>query len=164
MSASQVSEPPPPQPPPGVYLKRAHCFVASPVEMDPGGQHSSGAAQRRKQRRMRSEVLYVVLRELKTVATGRERSASSSSAYGHRNDLSRGRGRSGCLTLKSRRGRWSICARLVVRRPCPCRSWQTGRRMVLTRQLSPSSYGAVWKIRGRRSSWRRRRRRRGSRR
>ena len=38
----------------GVYLKSAHCFVASPVEMDPSGQHSSGAAQRRKQRRMRS--------------------------------------------------------------------------------------------------------------
>ena len=48
--------------------------------------------------------------------------------------------------------------------PCPCRSWRTGRRMVLTRQLSPSSFGALWRTRGRRSSLRRRRRRRGSRR
>ena len=36
------------------------------------------------------------------------------------------------------------------------------RRMVLTRQLSPSSYGALWRSRGRRSSWQRRGRRRGS--
>ena len=56
-ASSHPSEPQPPQPPPppqGVYLKRANCFVASPVEMDHSVQHSSGAAKRRKQRRVRS--------------------------------------------------------------------------------------------------------------
>ena len=52
-SPLSLSPLPPPPPPPGVYLKCAPC-CESPMEMDPSGQHSSGAAQRRKQRRMRS--------------------------------------------------------------------------------------------------------------
>ena len=38
----------------GVSPKRAHCFVASPFLMDPSEQPISGAAQRRRQRRLRS--------------------------------------------------------------------------------------------------------------
>ena len=49
------------------------------------------------------EVLYVVLRELKTVATGRERSLRSTTACGHRSDLSQGRGRSLSRRCPSRR-------------------------------------------------------------
>ena len=63
----------------------------------------------------------------------RRQGSSRTLAHGHRRPCPQGCGRSLLLSRCAGSLRvWRLSAQLMVRRPCPCRSWQTGRLMVFT--------------------------------
>ena len=181
----QPQPPQPPQPPQGVVFKLVTLFVVAvnractnlAVDMESHVDGARGAAARRRQRRLRAQwrhekqAVAMALAEASTTALDRrrrrwwsgargqrERSARRTTPYGDRSDLSQGRGQRHCLWWLGRMGdpRRQLESQLEClpwcRWPCrrPSRGW--------TRQLSPSSFSALWRTRGRRSRRRRRRR------